>query len=298
MMVFSLRNKPAPSRLTTELSEQARLRIYHTIPDLILNSYLYDLFDEMAPRLLRLYGELAHRDSVYVDRSTHLVAGHFRYCNNERALDFIELIFQSRYYRAGQAGVEMINAIFRQEGIGYELTPWREVEVGEGRLFGRSTRGPAIRIEYPTIRTRGEEALEEAVVRPALQVLADPRFATANAEMLKAHQHHRKGEDADAITACGCAFESVLKTICSIKGWRYDADKDACAALVKACRDNGLFPPFYAPIFEATGTIRNKLGDAHGKGPTPLYTVTKEHVEHAIQVTSAHIVLLVNLAQL
>src|SRR4051794_21857001 len=64
----------------------------------------------------------------------------------------------------------------------------------------------------------------------------------------------------------------------------------------KACNANGLFPPFYAPIFEAVGTIRNKMGDAHGRGPTPLYAVAKEHADHMLQMTSAHITLLVRLA--
>jgi hypothetical protein len=142
------------------------------------------------------------------------------------------------------------------------------------------------------------EYIEETAIRPALQALTDPRFATANEEMKKAFEHQRKGDsNEDAITACGRAFESVLKTICEIKNWNYVADKDACAALIKACQDHNLFPGFYAPIFQATGTIRNKLG-AHGKGPTPLYKVEKAHVEHAIQLTTAHIVLLVGLAKL
>jgi hypothetical protein len=191
------------------------------------------------------------------------------------------------------------NTILREKGSAYEFTPWREVPTGEeGRLFGRPTGTPAYRIEYPIAKLRGDEYLEDTAVRPALQVLADPRFATANAEMLKAHEEYRRGRYPEALTACSSAFESVLKTICTAKGWTFNPDKDACAALVKACKDNGLFPGFYQPIFEATGTIRNKLGSAHGKGPAPLYQVRKEDVEHALQVTAAHIVLLVGRAQL
>lgn len=145
---------------------------------------------------------------------------------------------------------------------------------------------------------KNKQFSHETTIRPCLEFLADPRFHTANAEMLKAHDDYRKGDYADAITSCGSAFESVLKTICDHHSWAYDPDKDTCSKLVGICRDNGLFPPFYAPIFEATGTIRNKLGDAHGRGPTPIYAIRKEHVDHMIQITSAHILLLVELAKL
>jgi hypothetical protein len=300
-MIFSKRQQPAPARFTTEVCQTVRARILHTIPDLLRDSLRQhqpgSLYKEMGPRLLQQYGWL-ESSPVWSGDGLHPVVAHFLSCDDVKALDFVEMIFQSFYYRAGQAGVERINSIFREEGAGYELTPWRVVACGEGSLFGRPTGYPASRIVFPIIKKRGEEVLEEAAVRPALQVLADSRFATANAEMNKAHQHHRKGEDDDAITACGCAFESVLKTICAIKGWTYDANRAGCADLVKVCKDNGLFEGFYVPIFEATGTIRNKLGDAHGKGPRPLYAVKREHVEHAIQVTSAHIVLLVGLANL
>jgi hypothetical protein len=90
----------------------------------------------------------------------------------------------------------------------------------------------------------------------------------------------------------------VLKTICDLQGWRYDPDKDTCARLVKICKENGLFPPLYEAILVGTGTIRNKLGDAHGRGPNPVHQASQEQAAHMIQMTSAHITLLVGLAKL
>jgi hypothetical protein len=74
--------------------------------------------------------------------------------------------------------------------------------------------------------------------------------------------------------------------------------KVACAKLVGICRDNQLFPSFYAPVLEATGTIRNRIGDAHGRGPDPLYPVAKEHADHMIRLASTNITFLVGLAGL
>jgi hypothetical protein len=115
---------------------------------------------------------------------------------------------------------------------------------------------------------------------------------------MDAFEKIRKGDYPDAITSCGAAFESVLKTICDAKGWIYDRDKDTSAKLVGICRDNGLFLPFYAPIFEGVGTVRNKLGDAHGKGPRPVQSATREHAEHMIALTCTHIDFLVRQAGL
>lgn len=140
--------------------------------------------------------------------------------------------------------------------------------------------------------------MHEQVVRPCLEALSRPGFDTANAEMMKAHEAYRRGEFADAITDAGAAFESVLKTICQRRGWSFDPDRDTCSKLVSICRENGLFHPFYVPLLDATGTIRNKIGDAHGHGPTERYVVRKEHADHMIRLASTNIALMIELSGL
>jgi hypothetical protein len=44
---------------------------------------------------------------------------------------------------------------------------------------------------------------------------------------------YRRGRYADALTSCGSAFESVLKTICTAKKWLYNPDKAMCPALLR-----------------------------------------------------------------
>src|SRR5262245_13749530 len=288
-MLFSKRNKAEPARLTYEITDRARARILYTIPDLLARHPGLPSADLCLADLAHKIGQEYGYPARPVDRQFEAgppAAVHFLWCDDEKALDFIELIFRHPRYRAEQNDVDRINTILREEGIGYEFTPWRVARAGTANLYGHEL--PAYYTDYPQARKRGEEYLEETAVRPCLQALADPRFATANDELMTAFQAARKGEDDDAITACGAAFETVLKTICTVKGWAYDPHKYGCADLVKVCKDNDLFPGFYAPIFGATGTIRNKLGDAHGKGPAPLYEVGPANVEHAIQLTCAH----------
>ena len=159
-------------------------------------------------------------------------------------------------------------------------------------------RGTVIEIEYPRIIRRDEHLAHQEIIEPVLKLLTNSKLRVANAEMLKAHAALRVGDYEDAITLCGSAFESVLKTICGIKKWAYDADRDTCAKLIRICRDHGLFEPFYAPVFEAVGTVRNKLGDAHGRGPKSQHTATKEYADHLVHMTSAHLLLLAKLAGL
>ncbi len=168
----------------------------------------------------------------------------------------------------------------------------------EAPFLGRVRKGTYNEYEYPRVIRRDEHLVHEEVIAPALALLTHSKFRVANAEMLKAHAALRTGNFEDAITLCGSAFESVLKTICNVKKWHYDPDRDTCAKLVSLCRENDLFPPFYVPILEAVGTVRNKLGDAHGRGPTQQRTVTQKQADHMVHMTSAHIILLCKLAGL
>jgi hypothetical protein len=222
------------------------------------------------------------------------VIAHFLYCSDEEALDVIELCFRTDPMGGDSTDshtlVAALNSIFEEEGLGYELTQPTTVDTGEkAYLFGQETGSNAVRTEFPRIIRKDECTIHEKAVKPALEALRDPRLATANTELLNAFQKIREGDYADAITSCAAAFESVLKTICDVKGWGYDPDKDTCSTLIEICRKQGLFSPYYTETFKGVGTIRNKVGDAHGKGPKPAYAAERAHAEHMIAITCAHI---------
>ena len=193
--------------------------------------------------------------------------------------------------------VVQINEMFLECGLGFELTTFNVVSTNE-KVCVPGIPFPLNRnlIEIPQVILKSSQYEHEQIVKPALEFLRDPRFHVANLEILEAHEDFRHGKYDGAITSAGSAFESVLKTICDLKGWTYDKDKDTVSQLIGICREKGLFPGFYAPVFEAAGTIRNKLSDGHGRGPDPLYEVNQANAQHMIQMTSAHILLLVRLA--
>jgi hypothetical protein len=154
------------------------------------------------------------------------------------------------------------------------------------------------RLVPPSVLRRDEQTIHVTVIKPCLAILSDSRFSTANEELLNAFDEYRKGNYGDAVTDAGAAVESVLKTICTEKGWTYDKERDTCSKLLEICRANGLFHPFYKSILEGTATIRNKIGDAHGKGPAPEYAPTKQLADHMICTCCANIVLLISLASI
>lgn len=299
-MLYTQRNSAPPDRLRYDVPEEVRTRIFHAFRHVTGNE-AGAILEEVEETLLMAYGGLSQSPFAAARASDNATVEHFFTCHHEQALDFIEAIFPTLAYfrsRGKNTLVELINAVFREHGVGYELTDFVETPSEERRSPLGMKVGMAFKVTYPEILKKSSQYEHEQIVKPALEVLKDPRFNVANAEMLKAHGHYRHGSYDDAITSCGSAFESVLKTICDVKGWGYDPDTDTLSKLVKICKDNGLFPGFYGPVFEGTGTVRNKLGDAHGRGPTPLYDVDEKHVEHLIQMTSAHILLVAKLAAL
>jgi hypothetical protein len=290
-------------QLSFTLDTEVRFRVLRTLHDILANGYrhfsIHNLLNDLEPVLLRKHGRLRVPPPEQECGDIHAVAGHFLACTEEELSFFMESAFRSWFLQdTGAAAVDEINRIFREDYIGYELTPWIETVGAPVSVLDTGVLRPSIQVQYPKMVKLDHLHQHEATIRPALHILADDRFRTANQEMLKAHDDFRQGRFADAITSCGAAFESTLKTICSLKGWAFDSDRDSCSTLIGICRNNGLFPGFYVPIFEATGTVRNKLGDAHGRGPLPLHSVENEHVQHLLQMTSAHIILLVSSAKL
>jgi len=171
------------------------------------------------------------------------------------------------------SAIDELNIRLREAGIGYQF------ESGE-----------IIRVD--------NQALHAEVVKPALTLLSDSRFAGAQEEYLAAHAHYRSREYKDAVTDANNAFESAMKTICELKGWEYPSGASA-SNLIGVISKNGLLPDYLDKSFQQlaatlkTGLpqVRNEEG-GHGQGSTP-----KEAPEYiaayALHLAAAKIVLLV-----
>jgi hypothetical protein len=290
---FSRRNQPTPDTLKYEVSPRVRSRILHTLVKVLEPGLgdLHSMLEDAAQAALMQYGTLNcspdERDSAVSAEQ------HFMRCKPEEAIDFIEWLFKAEYYRAQQLGVDAVNDIFRQEGIGYEFSPYT-VNQDHVDKFG----GYRITVQHPEATKKSNEVLHATTVMPALQVLSCPVWKGANEEMLKGHEHLRHGDFADAIHWAGKCLESVLQIICDKKKWKFAPDKDTLSKLLQACHTNGLFPSPYIEIFQkSSGEIRNKWS-GHGKAISANGPATFEMAEHMIQVTSSHVLLLAKWSKL
>jgi AbiJ N-terminal domain 4 len=204
----------------------------------------------------------------------------------EKALDAVEITFRliDKFTRnwdylkrdnaseLADSAIEELNGRFKEHGVGYQFVD-----------------GEIIRID--------SELIHNEVVKPALRLLNQTKYAGAQQEFLKAHQHYRAGNAKEALNECLKAFESQMKSICDKRGWRYSGNATA-KNLIEACLDNGLIPPFWQQNFTSLRSLlessiptgRNKLG-GHGQGGTTT-EVPDYLVAYMLHMTASALVFL------
>jgi hypothetical protein len=129
-------------------------------------------------------------------------------------------------------------------------------------------------------------------VKPALQLLADQRFTSANQEFMEALEDYRHGDYGDCVTKCNSAMESVMKIICERRGWSYNPNDTAHKLTQIIISESGL-DGFFDPLIGIIATLRNRLCSAHGAG-TQRRSVPEHLARYAINVTASNILLLID----
>lgn len=233
--------------------------------------------------VFRLSENGSHDDQGYLGE---LVDFFLREINIDRSLDVIELCFRAidtctrnfRYLHRTDAAAVADDAM-------YELNQ-RFKEHGVGYCFEN---GWIVRVDSQLIHAE--------VVKPALKLLDQRKYAGAQQEFLRAHEHYRTGNAKEALNECLKAFESVMKSICDDRGWPY-GDGATARGLIKACFDNQIVPSFWQSHFSSlrsllesgVPTARNKES-GHGQGAAPT-NVPMHLVGYALHMTAATIVFL------
>ena len=170
-------------------------------------------------------------------------------------------------------GVDELNARFREHGVGYEVVS-----------------GLVVRVD--------SQILHQEAVRPALQLLAQVPFGPANDEFLNAHRHYREGRFKECIAECLKTLESVLKIICTKRGWEF-SERDTVSKLLDLVFSNGLLPTALQSEFASLRatleggipTVRNRLA-GHGQGATRI-EVPEYLSAYLLHLTAASVLLLV-----
>ncbi len=202
-----------------------------------------------APRFTYLLGRLRLSNNLG-DSQIEEVLRFLSDCSDEHFLDFIEGIFQvDSYFRAcpdENVMVGEVNHLLLLEDLPYAITPFIR-ETRTEQVWGRPQEVRAL-VSYPKVVLREDQVLHAEAVAPAIQLLADKGFSSANQEFLAALDDYRKGRYGDCLTKCGSAFESTLKLICARRKWAYQPT-DTAGELLRVVRTNsGMDTYFEQPL--------------------------------------------------
>mgnify|MGYP006423458877 CR=1 FL=1 len=251
----------------------------------------YDLYKIIVETLCREYGVFElFKSENYGSRDyfKELIQFFGNEKNIEKQLDVIELSFKyidnvtrdSSYLYKRNANeianlaISELNQRFKEHGIGYQYSD-----------------GKIIRVD--------SDYTHSEIVKPALKLLNKKKFAGAQEEFLKAHEHYRKGNPKEALNECLKSFESTMKAICNKRGWKYNKNKSTARALINICFKNELIPNFWQSKFSSLRSLlessvptgRNKLS-GHGQGSEPQI-VPKHIVSYMINMTASSVVFLI-----
>ncbi|MGA2645759.1 MAG: hypothetical protein ABSF15_13685 [Candidatus Sulfotelmatobacter sp.] len=260
-----------------------RVQIAHILRDLFGERVQYDIndclksFGEIKATLCREYGVFRLTRTSWNSVDEEVINFVLNESDHERVLDVVEISFHLNVpFRSSdtvQKAILELNARFRERGIGYQY------ESGE-----------MIRVDSQLIHAE--------VVKPALALLTAPEYAGANAEFLKAFEHHRKGDTKECLNECLKAFESTMKAICTKRQWAFNPT-DAAKDLIDLCLKYDLIPQLIqchiggvrAALESGIPTIRNRLS-GHGQGPT-VVDVPPHYASYMLHLTATTIQFLV-----
>lgn len=303
--VFSKRKKEVePFVLNAPKTLRIKILLYSI--DVFSNSrgnfssgdYTDEFWNEIHQMLLYRHGKFQLSNGNPQSRSED-VLNFLLTCKDEDFFDFIEYIFKLKclFHVSTEKNVLVaeINELFASENVGYELTEIVNEEVvepvDEYPFFGRKMRVNKT-IAYPQVIKKDDQVIHTTTLMPALNLLSDPKYKTANQEYLEALEDYRKGDYGDCLTKCGSAFESVMKIICDSKKWQYKQTDTASVLLTTIIRETGLESFFEEPL-KIIATLRNRLSKSHGAGVAPK-KVTQNYARYALNSTAAAIMFLVN----
>jgi hypothetical protein len=284
--LYTQRKAPPKTDVIYVIDDRVRERMLSTLEEHVSGDSA-SFFHRLERNLVKAYGFLRHPAYEALRRSREPVIEHLFNCSDDEVIDYFEAAFHQQAYGGKQEGIDEINAILEQEGIGFRFSDYP----ASGKWRQKAE------VHFPEGHRLSDEFVYATVIKPVLTFLVRDGFEVAHDELMRALAAARQGESEDALTLAGASYESFLKTLMSQKRWEYDAEKDTCSTLVKKCIDHDLVPAFYEACLLSPGTIRNRLSDSHGRGPEKKYEASQKMAEHMLHLVCSNIRFLWALAE-
>ncbi|WP_239669846.1 abortive infection family protein [Pseudomonas putida] len=285
--VFSRRkeNQSVPRKPLTAEFRQRTLMLLRDAGDGSLHETLEYLHGKLAYLVGRVPLSQKNVNSVTEDAIEFL-----RTCSDAHFLDAVEYILHTDSHPClrGQQNevVGRLNEFMSIDDLPYFITKqvWESRESEDFRL-----RSSWI-IEESKVIPKDSQVIHEMAFEPALQLLRQPAFRHANTEFMAALEDFRHHKFGDCVTKCNASYESVMKVICGQKGFEY-SQGDTTSRLLKSIMGKTQMDSFWESPLLIVGTLRNKLGSAHGAGENAK--VVPEHVaRYTLNMTASAIVFL------
>jgi hypothetical protein len=299
---FSKRTPDAAAKASESIPTTTRVRITRWCVELYrgeMPSNIVGRGDHNAEFWQEIYRRLLYRTGkttlTPTDRgnSPMEAANYILNCSAAEFLDFLEDIFNNDIFTNVSLWdnkiVDEMNTILRQDNLPYAVTHFVVEEVVHTSGMFSGHKGTQVR-SYPKVILKESEVLNQQAIGPALELLSQPHFASANKEFLTALEDYRKGDTGDCLVKCGSSFESVLKVICDRKGWAY-TQNDTASTLVKTIITNTSLENYFEPMLIIVATLRNRLSTAHGAGTTVRQT-PRHLVQYALNMTASAMLML------
>ena len=257
--------------------------------------YLYDFLADISCNICKMFAEEKGLKSIE-NNDLESLERYIDSCSCDDFLDLIDFILGEyvenkeieedllenninilpEYLSASKQAVKDLNHRFKQNAIGFEFI--------KGEIIKKTN-----------------TVTHEKIVKPALKLLHNEEFRSAEDEYLKAFEFYRKNNNEEAISNASKAFESTMKIICKGMGYEYDKDKDTASKLLGILQKNKFYPSYLnnhmnglqMALSSGATTIRNKDA-AHGQG-SEIRNVEDNYVEYILNLVASNIVFLCNI---
>lgn len=286
---FSTRSRPLPDVYTYDVPPALRAQMTHIWAEhlpadaeaMTIGVSWRDVWQTIEREIAKAHGLLALKGKGKFSHAYHRCREHFLSADTDFAIDLIEMtckVLDKEIRRLGSVkrvteALAEVNSMFQKNGVGY-----------------RYESGMIIRID--------STFAHEVMVRPALALLHDEKFAGAEKEILDAHKAYREGRVDDAMTDATKAVESTIKTIAQRRGLESSLpSKQDLQGLIQFLMTKEIVPRWIQShvdglrnVLQGVAAPRNQ--GAHGDG-AEISDVPPHYAAYALHLAASNIVFLV-----
>ena len=272
-----------------------KIQLIHTWNDFLKQDkipphFVDEVIKEIEKHILKEHGILALPETFFYSSKLDKIQNYFQIIKDvNRVLDVI--LFFCIFIEASES-------ILKSLGFYFELTIKGDdiiKETNERFKFN----GIGYQYCNKKIIRLDSELLHYESVEKTISLLNNPTYDNVNYEYLKALEHFRFNRNADCLTWCMKAYESMIKIIATNNRWIFKQN-DTYSTLTKLLFTNNFFSSLmFQPLDNlrvllenSINTLRNNRG-GHGSG-TELNIVPESLAKYMLYLTGSTLLLLLD----